>query len=116
MTLSMGKEQIKPPPSGFSAISIDAKRVATRRAIAEALIDYNWVLYLHGHLTESVLQEFLLLSELVASVSTQPGQSISIFGASQRPDSTRQNLHMKLPSKVHFYLVHVTAPENLGPS
>jgi hypothetical protein len=48
--------------------------VANRRTVAEALTDSRWVLDLHGHFTESVLQEFLLLSDLVASDSTQPGQ------------------------------------------
>jgi hypothetical protein len=55
------------------------KRVANRRTVAEALADSKWVLDLHGHFCESVLQEFHLLRDLVASVNTQPGQSDKHF-------------------------------------
>jgi hypothetical protein len=48
------------------------KRVANRGTIADGLTDSKWVHNLHGHLTEPVLHEFLLLSELVANISTQP--------------------------------------------
>jgi hypothetical protein len=49
------------------------KRVANRITVVDALTDSKWVQDLHGHLTELVLHDFLLLSELVAKVSTQPG-------------------------------------------
>jgi hypothetical protein len=49
------------------------KRVANKRTVVDASTDSKWVQDLHGHLTESVLDDFLLLSELVANVSTQPG-------------------------------------------
>jgi hypothetical protein len=49
------------------------KRVANKRTVVDALTDSKWVQDLHGHLTESVLHDFLLLSELVANVSTQSG-------------------------------------------
>jgi hypothetical protein len=50
------------------------KRVTNRRTIVDALTYSKWVQDLHGHLTESVLHDFLLLSELVANVSTQSGR------------------------------------------
>jgi hypothetical protein len=48
--------------------------VANRRTVAEALTDSRWALDLHGQFSESVLQELLLLSDLVAGISTQLGQ------------------------------------------
>jgi hypothetical protein len=49
------------------------KRVANRRTVADGLMDSKWVHDLHGHLTESLLHEFLLPTELVANISTQHG-------------------------------------------
>jgi hypothetical protein len=50
------------------------KRVDNKRSVADVLTDSKWVHDLRGHLTESMLHEFLLLSELVANISTQPGR------------------------------------------